>query len=344
MAAFLLHYFLTNRCNARCAFCGIWQEQPKQDASTDDVLANLVSARRAGCKFVDFTGGEPLMHPDLPLFLARARELGFLTSVTTNCLLFEKRVHELAGLVDLLHFSLDGDTPEVHDAIRGCRSYDAVMRSIAVAREHDLVPDLLFTYTDQNIDAFDGVRTMAGKNRLMVILDPVFSIDGRDPVSDQTHRKALGYATKSGVYLNPAHIELRRRGGNETSHPLCRAVSSTVVLLPNNSLALPCFHHACTRVPIGHDLHEVLTGRARSEAVKRQGTYSFCRGCHINCYFDPSYMSLFNGLWLRSMGAKISYALTKYVAYRTPFPLHQFLGHPRSAAAWNSDTRVTRSQ
>ena len=36
-------------------------------------FANLRDAKKAGCRFVDFTGGEPLLHPELPRFLSEPR-------------------------------------------------------------------------------------------------------------------------------------------------------------------------------------------------------------------------------------------------------------------------------
>ena len=316
----LLQYFVTNRCNARCLFCTIWRDQPKADALPAQVLQNLADARAAGCRFVDFTGGEPLLHPDLPGFLAEAGRLGFITSVTTNCLLFPERARELAGLVDLLHFSIDADNAELHNRIRGCDSYSRVLESIPAALANNLVPDLLFTYTNENIDSFAGVHKLARKHRLMVILDPVFSTGGRDIASPETHARALDFSRMPGVYLNRAHLALRSGGGNHVAHSLCRAVSSTIAVLPDNRIALPCFHHAAACVPAGESLAGSLRDPVRSESMRRQGAYPFCEGCHINCYFDPSYTASFSRMTLMSLAAKASYAFTKYVVYRRKFP------------------------
>ena len=319
MKPLLLHYYITNRCDSRCSFCGIWKEQPKVDANADEVLANLRSARKAGCRFVDFTGGEPLLHPRLALFLREAKEHGLITSITTNCLTFKDRAKELSGLVDLLHFSLDADTEALHNEIRGSSSYTSVLESIPLALANNLVPDLLFTYDDRNIDSFDGVYDIARRNRLMVILDPVFSLEGPDIVLQETHRKALVYAKRAGVYLNKAHISLRKQGGNHVEKPLCRAVTSTVVVLPDNRIALPCFHRAVDSLPIKGPLSDELTRQKRIEATALQGRYPFCEGCHINCYFDPSYQQLRSILLFQSMYAKASYAFTKYILYKKPW-------------------------
>jgi MoaA/NifB/PqqE/SkfB family radical SAM enzyme len=309
----LLHYYITNRCNARCRFCNIWSEHPKKNAEIRDVLENLVTARKAGCRFVDFTGGEPLLHPDLPEFLAAAKKIGFITSVTTNCILFPDRAAELKGKIDLLHFSIDAAGAELHDSIRGCTSFDHVLESIPLALQNSMVPDLLYTYTDYNIHDMEGVYGIAVKHRLILILDPVFDTTGRDTTSAATHRKAVVFSRKSGVYLNRAHLTLRNKGGNHIRNPLCKAVTSTIVVSPDNQRLLPCFHHQTIRVPLKSE-----SGKSIKEiafAQKMEGMYSFCEGCHINCYFDPSYNYMLNRLFFQSLTAKFSYIIMKYVVY-----------------------------
>ena len=321
MKPILLHYYVTMRCNARCAFCGIWKEPPGADATIQDVSANLAAARSEGCRFVDFTGGEPLLNAHLPVFLRAAKTLGYCTSVTTNCLLFPARAKELAGLVDLLHFSIDADTAEVHDALRGRPSFGLVLESIDVALRNRLVPDLLFTYTNENISTFEGVYRLGRQKKLMVILDPVFDTGGKDPLKTSTHLKAIEYAKRPGVYLNRAHLTLRSRGGNRLGAPLCRAVDSTIVILPDNKAAFPCFHHRQELVALNGDLGKILRGQARRKAAQSQGRLPFCERCHINCYFDPSYGAMRNRLFLQSMAAKLGYAWRKYVIYGRPWPV-----------------------
>lgn len=315
MKPLLLHYYITNRCNSRCVFCNIWNEYPKIDAKNDEVIQNLKHAREAGCKFVDFTGGEPLLHSGLPIFLSEARKLGYITSLTTNCILFPQIAPKLSGLVDLLHFSIDADTPYLHNKIRGVPSFAAVMQSIEIALQFNLIPDLLFTYTDENIDAFEGIYQIASRKRLIVILDPVFELSGDDKVSKKTHNKALRYGRKRGVYLNRAHLRLRFLGGNKINNPCCRAVSSTIVIMPDNKLALPCYHHRKNLVSLNNNLNFMLNDSIRENFIKKQGTFNFCQGCHLNCYFDPSYTLLKNRLFLDSLFSKLKYAWAKYILY-----------------------------
>ena len=74
----------------------------------------------------------------------------------------------------------------------------SVLESIPLALANNLVPDLLFTYDDRNIDSFDGVYDIARRNRLMVILDPVFSLEGPDMVLQRDAPESVGLCKARG--------------------------------------------------------------------------------------------------------------------------------------------------
>jgi len=176
----LCNYYLTYRCNARCHFCDIW-EKPSPYASLDSFRANLRDLKRLGVRVIDFTGGEPLLHQQLGTFLAEARAMGLLTTVTTNGLLYPKRAAELAGKVDMLHFSLDAPDAGTHDTIRGVACFDFVLRSIERAKELGERPDILFTVTPETIGGIQRVYDeITRPNDLLLILNPVFTYNGVD--------------------------------------------------------------------------------------------------------------------------------------------------------------------
>ncbi len=316
----LVHYYVTNICNAKCEFCSIWENKDPNFATPQQVRENLTAAKKAGAHFVDFTGGEPTLNKNLPELLAIAKELGFITSVTTNTLLFPKMVKDLAGKIDLLHFSLDADTAELHDKIRGVVSFQKTLDAIPLAIEHGLYPDLLFTYTDENISQFKGVQKLARKYKLMVVLDPVFSMGKNEIVSKETHEQAIQLAKLPNVYMNSAHLEFRELGGNDINNPRCHSVESTIVIMNDNTLALPCYHHKETTIPLDGNLGEILKSDRYRELRSMQGRYDFCDGCHINCYMDPSYGFEMDTLHLKSIVSKWKYGRTKYLKYWRKWP------------------------
>jgi hypothetical protein len=130
----------------------------------------------------------------------------------------------------------------------------------------------------------------------------------------------MEFSKRRGVYLNRAHLLLRGNGGNRTRAPICRAASSTLVIAPDNSLTLPCYHHRCSFVKINGELTVALQSSERMESINKEGRYAFCEGCHINCYFDPTYQTMSGKYLWESMKSKAKYALTKYLLYGRPWP------------------------
>ena len=77
----------TGGCNFRCPFCHnaplVLPDRLGQDTDEEQVLAFL--RKRTGIlDGVAVTGGEPLLHPQLPEFLRKVKDLGFSIKLDTN--------------------------------------------------------------------------------------------------------------------------------------------------------------------------------------------------------------------------------------------------------------------
>lgn len=312
----LCNYYLTYRCNAECGFCDIWQ-QPSPFANFKDVETNLRDLKRLGVKFIDFTGGEPLLHRDLPEILALAKQMGFVTSITTNTLLYPKYAKALSGKIDLLHFSLDSAYKETHDQSRGVRCFDKVLESIEVAKSLGEFPDILFTVHAGNYEELPVVyEALSRPNRLMLILNPIFQY-GAFFTAAQTEAMfeyVLDFSQKRLVYMNAAFIALRRDGGNRKSTPVCKAVSEVVVISPSNDMILPCYHRAYKKEPIENRLYDLRTSSFLQEELKMEGRHEFCDGCTVNCYFEPSFATHISKYFWIALPSKTRYIYHKLFA------------------------------
>ena len=288
----LCNYYVTYRCNATCSFCDIW-ERPSPYVTLDNARQNLRDLKKLGVRVVDFTGGEPLLHRQLPDLLREAKQLGLITTVTTNALLYPKQAERLRGLVDMLHFSLDSPVADEHDRSRGVRCFDKVMESIALARHLGERPDILFTVFERNVHQIRPMyEEICLPNDLMLILNPVFEyndVDTGDQLSDDTLRQLSGWGRQKNVYLNDAFVQLRRDGGNHIDAPICRAGSTTIVISPENKLVLPCYHLGLKDFPINDNLHDLYKSDEVQKLVVLEGRLPACEGCAINCYMQPSF-------------------------------------------------------
>ncbi|MDJ1504528.1 radical SAM protein [Xanthocytophaga agilis] len=306
----LCNYYLTYRCNASCSFCDIW-ERPSPYATTENVYKNLNALKRLGVKVIDFTGGEPLLHRQLDEFLRMAKAMGFITTVTTNGLLYPKQAEKLKGLIDMLHFSLDSPIREEHDASRGVKCFDFVMESIQIAKRLDQKPDILFTVFEHNIHQIESVwRDICLPNDLVLILNPVFEYNNvatGQTLSDQTLASLSHWGKQKNIYLNDAFIQLRKDGGNHVDNPVCLAGSTTIVISPENQLMLPCYHLGIESVPIENNLYELYHSEKVQKLIALEGRLPGCEGCTINCYMQPSFAVEINKYWWKALPSTLKY-------------------------------------
>ena len=288
----LCNYYVTYRCNAKCGFCDIW-ERPSPYITLEQAAANFKDLKKLGVKVIDFTGGEPLLHRELPQLLQLAKQQKFITTVTTNCLLYPKNAQKLKGLVDMLHFSLDSPKREAHNTSRGVNCFDHVLESIKIAQDLGERPDILFTVTEHNVHEIEQVyQEICLPNKLILILNPVFdynSVETGDKFSQQSLTTLESWGKQEKVYLNNGFIGLRRDGGNQIENPVCRAGSSTVVISPENKLILPCYHLGLKEFPIENNLYNLYQQPEVQQLIALEGKLPACQGCTINCYMQPSF-------------------------------------------------------
>src|SRR5918995_4008216 len=107
------HLIPTRRCNLACTYCNEFDDH-SAPVPTSDLLRRVELLADLGTGIVTFSGGEPLLHPDLDLIIRRIRAHGMIATVITNgYLLTRKRIAELnrAGL-DHLQISIDNVMPD----------------------------------------------------------------------------------------------------------------------------------------------------------------------------------------------------------------------------------------
>lgn len=113
---------ILRRCGARCVMCDQWQDKEwkEKEFPEEKILQLLDEMHALGVEHVRINGGEPTLHPSLPLMVKTAKGLGMRTELVSHCGFLDKalcRKLASAGL-DCVAWSLDG-LEETHDRIRG---------------------------------------------------------------------------------------------------------------------------------------------------------------------------------------------------------------------------------
>lgn len=114
---------LTYRCPLHCPYCSNPTQYPatSSELTTQEWQRVLDEAADLGVFHVLFSGGEPLLRPDLPQLVAHARAAGLYTNLITSAVgLTRKRAENLksAGL-DSIQISFQADEAGLGNAIAG---------------------------------------------------------------------------------------------------------------------------------------------------------------------------------------------------------------------------------
>jgi len=158
-----LELHLSYRCTNDCIFCSerhrleIFQGR---DVSAVDAWRALERHRSAGGSHVNFTGGEPTIHPSFISLLEGARNLGLRVYVGTNGVMLgrEEFAARAAGLIDELSLSIHGPDASIHEAgTRKEGSFGDIVRAAALARKHNPRLQLMANVVVTGIN-FDHVR------------------------------------------------------------------------------------------------------------------------------------------------------------------------------------------
>ena len=150
----LVSWMTTNRCNLKCAHC--YQDAGSatdKELSTAEAYQLIDGIARAGFRVMIFSGGEPLMRPDIYDLVAHAREAGLAPVFGTNATLITPDVAARlkACGTRALGISLDSLDSAEHDAFRGMPgAYDATMAGIEACKAAGLPFQLHTTVMNWN--------------------------------------------------------------------------------------------------------------------------------------------------------------------------------------------------
>lgn len=114
---------VTNVCNATCNFCAYAHDKgivtDRRWVDRAKFAEAMPILHRRGVRYVNFQGGEPLLHPKIEQLVADVLANGMTPALITNGWLLPQKIEGLAaaGLSTLL-VSLDSHSIELHEKNR----------------------------------------------------------------------------------------------------------------------------------------------------------------------------------------------------------------------------------
>jgi len=164
---------LTRTCNLKCVHCYTDSEARKypDELSTEQAKVVLDDLAEFKVPAVLFSGGEPLVRPDIYELAAHARSRGLHVVLSTNGTLIDRAAAQRLKDLEFAYvgISLDSAIPEVHDEFRGVAgAFERTMRGfkhcVAVGQKVGLRLTLT-RHTAQNLDKLFDLMEREGIDR-----------------------------------------------------------------------------------------------------------------------------------------------------------------------------------
>ena len=193
----ILAWETTSACNLLCSYCRAraTAEPDPNELDTKEGLA-LIDDVALLKPLLILSGGEPLLRPDIFLLARYAVSKGLRVSLATNgTLLTPELVDEIVSSgVSRVSISLDGSTPEDHDAVRGKGCYLRAMRGIENLRSR-VDFQINFTITKRNakdlLPIFDLADSLEAKALHFFFLVPTGRGTEVDLISPEMQEELL---------------------------------------------------------------------------------------------------------------------------------------------------------
>jgi len=130
----LVIFYPTSRCNSRCMSCDWWTHGGQDDLTLDEIGALAASLADLGTRAVVFSGGEPLLRPDVFEAARLFRERGVTLHLLTSGVLLERLAEEVARHFARVTISLDATSESLYERVRGIPALKTVERGVARLR------------------------------------------------------------------------------------------------------------------------------------------------------------------------------------------------------------------
>ncbi len=138
---------VTNVCNATCNFCSFAYDKQlikdKQWIDRAKFAEALPILHRRGIRYLNFQGGEPLLHPDIEGLVADTHAAGIRPAVISNGWMLPQKIEGLisAGLGTLL-VSIDSHSLAEHERNRGLQGVGERIREGLAATRRNGIPSM----------------------------------------------------------------------------------------------------------------------------------------------------------------------------------------------------------
>ena len=127
-------FFPTSRCNSRCVSCDWWRASGDGDLTLPEIGRLAAELPELRTRIVLFSGGEPLLRPEVFAIAALFRREGLQLHLHTSGVLLDRMAAKVAEHFSRVIVSLDSHDEDGYRQIRGVAALHALERGVARLR------------------------------------------------------------------------------------------------------------------------------------------------------------------------------------------------------------------
>ena len=158
----LAQVVVTRRCNLACGYCNEYDDV-SPPVPLHDLLATVAHLAALKTAAITFTGGEPLLHPELDTIIRAARDRGMIVTMITNGFRLSRKWIERLNAAGLHGMQISIDNLEPDDV--SMKSLASVEGKLALLQKHATfkvnVNSVLGISTERTQDIVTVARTAA---------------------------------------------------------------------------------------------------------------------------------------------------------------------------------------
>ncbi|MDR2707465.1 MAG: radical SAM protein [Nitrososphaerota archaeon] len=291
-------WFITRKCNYKCLNCNIWEEQDKEELSTEDIKRGMDVLKDAGIVELVLSGGNPLLRDDIGEIIDYATK-HFVTTVYDNGSLAVKKL-DLLRKVDFAAISIDSLNAEKHDFIKNVPgAWQNAMHAVEVLKKEGVkvcvaptisqinlyeIEELTNHFTSKDIPILYGLYSYdtEGSNQLFrigkhrdefIITDKQAMVNLCDTL--QMARKTSG---KRILITDKLLKTLRSLFAEEKRVWSCKALQNFLVIDHLGRIA------GCHNQTFTSSIFDLPKNRKTQEYNTQKEQYKICTKCNYLCY------------------------------------------------------------
>jgi MoaA/NifB/PqqE/SkfB family radical SAM enzyme len=134
----LAHIIPIRRCNLSCAYCNEY-DKVSSPVPTEEMLRRVDLLAALGTGIITFSGGEPLLHPELDEIIRRIRSHGLIATLITNGYMLTPERIQLLNRAGLEHLQISIDNVQPDDVSKkSLKVLDKKLQWLAEYAEFDV--------------------------------------------------------------------------------------------------------------------------------------------------------------------------------------------------------------